>query len=119
MRGLIFLLADTVVNPAQQHAITGMQQAARAAARAARACSPAAPRAAGAKGCQPTAPDRVPGCGGGRGRPLLPARGRTVAGGVLQHVGRQWVSKFDNIYSLSLSFNPTLILGAPHKNSET
>jgi hypothetical protein len=38
-----------------------------------RARGAAAPRAV------TTAPDRVPGCGGGQGRPLLPARGRTVA----------------------------------------
>ena len=58
--------------------------AARSAARAAAArMQPARAPPRRRKGCQPTAPDRVPGCGGGRGRPLLPARGRTVAGGVL------------------------------------
>ena len=78
MRNLIFLLADSQSRAAD--AITGSPLGcARRRPRDARQGSPR-------KGCQPTAPDRVPGCGGGRGRPLLPARGRTVAGGVLQHV---------------------------------
>ena len=82
MRNLIFLLADSQSRAAD--AITGSPLG--CARRRPRACSPRAPPRR-RKGCQPTAPDRVPGCGGGRGRPLLPARGRTVAGGVLPHTG--------------------------------
>jgi hypothetical protein len=81
MRGLIFLLADSQSsNPARA---AGSPRARR---RRRRGGGGGAGRA---KGAVTTAPDRVPGCGGGQGRPLLPARGRTVARGVLQHAGRQ------------------------------
>jgi hypothetical protein len=104
MRAVIFLLADSQSRAAACHTSNQAcsRQPAAARLRAPPACSPRARAAARHASGQPGAggralcnadgsADRVPGCGGGRGRPLLPARGQTVAGGVLQqHAGRQW-----------------------------